>query len=129
MNTLATVLRWELIFVLIALAAIVAYRMITQQINVTGLLMDKTGGRIISPARVQMLMVSVSLAAYYLMLVLETKDKGRLPDLPNEYVAAFGASHGVYLLGKLYGRFAVPLGLASPKVGERFQPKEPETNK
>ena len=128
MNTLATVLRWELIFVLIALAAIVAYRMLTQQINVAGLLMDKTGGRVISPARVQMLIASVGMAAYYVMLVFESKDKSRLPELPTEYLAAFGASHGIYLLGKLYGRFAVPLGLASPQARERFQPKEPETN-
>ena len=128
MNTLATVLRWELMLVLIVLAAIVAYRMITQQINVTGLFMDKTGGRVISPGRVQMLMASIGMAAYYLMLVFESKGKGRLPELPNEYLAAFGASHGIYLLGKLYGRFAVPLGLASPQARERFQPKEPETN-
>ena len=123
MNTLATVLRYELFFVLLALAAIVGYRMITQQINVTGLLMDKTSGRVISPARVQMLIVSISLAAYYLTMVFETADKGRLPELPNEYLAAFGASHGVYLLEKLFGRFATTLGLASPKVRERTQPK------
>ena len=129
MNTLATVLRWELILVLIALAAIVAYRMITQQINVTGLLMDKTGGRIISPGRIQMLMASIGMAAYYLMLVFESKDKGRLPELPNEYLAAFGASQSIFLLGKLYGRFAVPLGLASRRVGKRAKPKEREKNK
>lgn len=129
MNTLATVLRWELIFVLIALAAILAYRMITQQINVTGLLMDKTGGRVISPARIQMLIASITMAAYYLMMVFETKNKGRLPELPNEYLAAFGASHSIFLLGKLYGRFAVPLGLASRRVRKRAKPKEPEKNK
>jgi hypothetical protein len=128
MNAIATVLRWELLFVLIALVAIVAYRMITQQINVTGLLMDKTGGRVISPARIQMLIATIGMAAYYLMMVFESKDKGRLPELPNEYLAAFGTSHGIYLLGKLYGRFATTLGIASPKARERAKPIERETN-
>jgi hypothetical protein len=128
MNALATILRWELFFVLIALAAIVAYRMITQQINVTGLLMDKTGGRVVSPARVQMLMATMGMVAYYVMLAFESKDKGRLPELPNEYLAAFGASHGIYLLGKLYGRFATTPGIASPKARERAKPIERETN-
>ena len=128
MNTLATVLRYELLFLILGLAALVGYRMITQQINVTGLLIDKTGGRAISPGRIQMLMSSIGLAAYYLFLVFDTKDTSRLPDLPNELVVAFGASHGVYLLGKLYGRFATTLGLASPKVRERAKPKEGKTN-
>jgi len=129
MNTLATVLRYEMLFLLFGFAAVVGYRMITQQINVTGLLMDKTSGRAISPARVQMLMTSIGLAGYYLMLVFDTKDTSRLPDMPNEYVVAFGASHAIFLAGKLYGRFATTLGLASPKVQERATPKEGETNK
>lgn len=128
MNTLATVLRYELLFLLFVLAALVGYRMLTQQINVTGLLMDKTSGRAISPGRVQLLMSTIGLAAYYLFLVVDTKDTSRLPDLPNELVVAFGASHSVYLLGKLYGRFATTFGLASPKVRERAKPKEGETN-
>lgn len=129
MNTLATVLRYEVLVLLTALAAIVAYRMITQQINVAGLLMDKTSGRAISPGRVQMLMVTLGIAGYYLMMVADTKDKGQLPELPNEYIVALGASHSVYLLGKLYGRFATTFGLASPKVRERAKPKEREIKK
>jgi len=129
MNTLATILRYELILLLAVLALIVGYRMLTQQINVTGLLVDKTGGRAISPGRIQLLLVTMSIAAYYLMLVIDAKDKSRLPDLPNEFVMAFGASQGVYLLGKLYGRFAVTMGLASPKVRERAELKRSEKNK
>jgi hypothetical protein len=129
MSTLATVLRYELFLLLTVFAVLLGYRMITQQINVTGLLMDKTSGRVISPARIQMLIVTVSLAAYYLMMVFDAKDKSRLPDLPNEYLVAFGASHSIFLLGKLYGRFATTFGLASPKVLERATLKERETNK
>jgi len=126
MNTLATVLRYELLVLLTALAGLIAYRMITQQINVTGLLMDKTSGRAISPGRIQMLIVTLGIAGYYLMMVAENADKGRLPELPNEYLVALGASHGTFLLGKLYGRFATTFGLASPKVRERAKPKERE---
>ena len=123
MNTLATVVRYEMLFVLLGLAAVVGYRLITQQINVDGLLMDKTSGRAISPARIQMLMVTMGIAGYYLMMVLDAKNTSRLPDLPNETVMAFGASHSIFLLGKLYGRFATTMGLASPKVRERAKPK------
>lgn len=129
MTTLATVLRYELIIFLAALALLLGHRMLTQQINMKGLLMDKTGGRAISPGRVQMLLVTMGIAAYYFTLVVETKDKSRLPDLPNELVVMFGASHGTYLLGKLYGRFATTLGLASPKIADRFKPKEGKTSK
>jgi hypothetical protein len=129
MNTLATILRYELILLLTALALVVGYRLLTHQINVKGLLMDKTSGRAISPGRLQMLIATLSIAGYYLMMVVDTNDKTRLPELPNEYVAALGASNSIYLLGKLYGRFATTLGFASPKVRERAKPKEREMNK
>src|SRR5829696_6331226 len=129
MNTLATVLRYEAIFLLGGLALIVGYGLLTHQINVTGLLMDKTSGRAISPGRVQMLLVTMSIAAYYFMSVIDAEDTSRLPDLPNAFVMAFGASQGVYLLGKLYGRFATTMGLASPNVQARAKPKRSEINK
>lgn len=129
MTTLATVLRYELLFLLLALIVIVAYRMITQQINVTGLLMDKTSGRTFSPGRLQLLITTIGIALYYIMMVMDTNDTTRLPDMPNEFILALGGSHGIYLTGKLYGRFATSLGLASPKAWERFKPKERETNK
>ena len=129
MNTLATVLKYELLVLLTALAALLAYRMITQQINVTGLLMDKTSGRAISPGRIQMLIVTLGIAGYYLMLVVDSKNKGQLPELPNEYIVALGGSHSMFLLGKLWGRFATTLGIASPKVRERAKPKERKIKK
>ena len=129
MNTLATVLKYELLVLLTALAALLAYRMITQQINVTGLLMDKTSGRAISPARIQMLIVTLGIAGYYLMMVVDAKNKGQLPELPNEYIVALGGSHSIFLLGKLWGRFATTLGIASPKVRERAKPKERKIKK
>jgi hypothetical protein len=129
MSTIAMVLRYELFFFLITLVVIVGYRMITKQINVEGLLLDKTSGRTFSPGRLQMLIVSMSVAIYYLMLIMDIKDTTRLPDMPNEFILALGGSHGIYLMGKLYGRFATTLGLASPNVKKRAKPKERETNK
>ena len=123
METLSMVLRYEMLFLLIGLMVIVAYRLLTQKINVKGLLMDKTGGRAFSPGRLQMLIVTISIAAYYVLMVIEAKDAGKFPDMPNEFLLALGGSHTIYLGGKLYGRFASALGLASPLMKERSKPE------
>jgi hypothetical protein len=129
MGTLATILRYELFFLLIALAVIVGYRLITQQINVKGLVMDKMRGRGVSPGRLQMLIVTMSIAIYYIMMVIEAKDTSRLPDMPNEYLVALGGSHSIYLLGKLYDLFAGKLQLAFPRRGGRAKFKRTRINK
>lgn len=126
MDALATTLRYEMLFLLTALIVVISYRLLTQQINTKGLLLDKTSGRAFSPGRLQMLVVTLGIALYYVLMVLDTKDTGKLPDMPNEFLVALGGSHVFYLGGKLYGTLASKLGFASPKLKERFQPKPVE---
>jgi hypothetical protein len=122
MNTLATALRYEMLFVLTAFTVVISYRLLTQQININGLLVDKMSGRAFSPGRLQMLVVTLSIAIYYVAMVFESQDTGKLPNVPHEFLLALGGSHAFYLSGKLYGLLASRLGFASPKIRERFQP-------
>ena len=124
METLGIILRYELLILLLVLIAIIAYKLLTRQINTNGLLLDKTSGRAISPGRLQMLAITLMIAVYYVFLVMDTEDTGRLPDLPNEFLIALGGSHAVYLSGKLYGMLAARLGFASPRLMDRAEPKE-----
>jgi hypothetical protein len=124
METLATVLRYEMSILLLLLIGIIGYKLLVQQINVTGLLLDKTGGRVVSPGRLQMLVITLSIALYYMFLVLDAEDKGTFPDMPNEFLLALGGSHSIYLSGKLYGFLATRFGLTAPGVKRRTKPKE-----
>jgi hypothetical protein len=126
MTTLSTVLRYELLGLLIALIAIITYRLLTNQINTKGLLFDKTSGRNFSPGRLQMLVVTIAIAFYYLLKVMERKGTGTLPDMPNEFLMALGGSHVIYLTGKLYGLLAAKLGFASPELLQRLEPPPPK---
>ena len=126
MTTLSTVLRYELLGLLIALIAIITYRLLTNQINTKGLLVDKTSGRNFSPGRLQMLVVTIAIAFYYLMKVMEGRGTGTLPDMPNEFLMALGGSHAIYLSGKLYGTLAAKLGFASPGLIKRLEPPPPK---
>lgn len=122
METLETVLRYEMSILLLLLIGTIGYKLLVQQINTNGLLMDKTGGRAFSPGRLQMLVITLSIAVYYMFLVLEAEDKGRFPDMPNEFLLALAGSHSIYLSGKLYGFLATRFGLAPPGIKKRFKP-------
>ena len=122
MDTLSTVLRYELLFLLTALIVVITYRLLTRKINIEGLLLDKTSGRAFSAGRLQMLVVTLGIAVYYLMTVMETNNAGKLPDLPNEMLIALGGSHAIYLSGKTYGMLASKLGFASPRMRKRAKP-------
>jgi hypothetical protein len=116
MNTLSTVVRYEVFFVLTALAVIIAYRLLTRQINTNGLLRDKVGGRAISPGRLQLLIVTLLIATYYVAQVFQTQ---KLPNMPQEYLLALGGSHIFYLGGKVYGLLAGKLEIAATRIVER----------
>ncbi len=118
MNTLSTVLRYELLFMLTTFILVIAYRLLTGGINTDGLLRDKASGRAVSAGRLQMLVITLGIAIYYVMMVIRGKASGSLPNLPNEFLMALAGSHGIYLSGKLYGMLASKLNLAATKIVE-----------
>ena len=86
------------------LAAIVAYRLLTGQINTNYLLygIKKDGTRYFSPERLQLLLFTLGTAMFYLNTVLQNRSSGVLPDVPTETLTLLGGSHAIYLSGKAY---------------------------
>jgi hypothetical protein len=121
MEMLSTVLRYEVLLALTVLAAIIAYRLLTGQINTRGLLRDKVGGRAISTGRLQLLVVTLLIMIYFVMEVLETK---KFPNMPQAFVLALGGSNLFYLGGKFYGLLANNLENAISRIATGIHEKK-----
>jgi hypothetical protein len=95
---------YEIIALLAAIVLVVAHRLLNGSINTKRLLQAKTEAGGISPARVQLLMLTGSIALYYLLLVLQSLKTQiqpvKLPELPSELLFALGGSHTLYLSSK-----------------------------
>ena len=86
------------------LVVIIAYRLLTGQINTNYLLYGtkKDGTKYFSPERVQLLIFTLGTAMFYLNTVLENRASGVLPDVPTQTLVLLGGSHAIYLGGKAY---------------------------
>jgi hypothetical protein len=107
MPALVKCVRWEVMFFLLALAALVAIRLLNGEINTSGLLYgaDNRGNQSFSPGRVQLLVMTIAAAGQYVMLALNNPDPGTLPPVNNELLAVLMGSNAVYLSGKFYNIF------------------------
>lgn len=113
MDALATVLRCEIWALLIGLASIIAYQLLTGRINTRGLLRDKMNGRAFSPSRLQLLMATAAGALYYVLLIFANEKPGEFPEVPRALLVLLGGSHAFYLGGKLTGLLRQILGTSS----------------
>lgn len=112
MPQLVVLVKWEIEIFLFALTGLIAVKLLTGEINTTGLLFGRISGRpsrnnqnrYLSPERVQLLFFSIAAAFYYLQLVLNNPNVGTLPDVPQMLPAAVGGSNVIYLAGKAYAR-------------------------
>lgn len=102
METLTAVVRFEVWFLLGSLALVVVFKMLTGGINMKGLLDDKkdkqTAG--FSPARVQLLILTLFGAGYYLLLTVKDGYPTEFPEVPQELIALVGGGNLVYLGAK-----------------------------
>ena len=89
-----SILRWEGFAFLSALAALLAYRMLTRRINLRGLLGDGTGG--VSAERVQLLVTTVAVSVNILRTALHGTTNA-LPQINGATLTIFGASSSTYL--------------------------------
>ena len=111
MHLLIQLTRWEILFFLVLLAGIVAVRLLTGQINTRYLLYGskpgrrQDGGRYFSPERVQLLVLTLGAATFYLTQLATTARAGKIPEVPDTLVVAMGGSNAVYLGGKAYARW------------------------
>ncbi|HET6972885.1 MAG TPA: hypothetical protein VFH96_02610 [Pyrinomonadaceae bacterium] len=94
----------EVFVFLVGLAAIIAYRLLTGQINTNYLLYGtkKDGTKYFSPERVQLLLFTLGTAMFYLNTVAQNRTSGAIPDVPTQTLALLGGSHAIYLGGKAY---------------------------
>lgn len=106
---LAKAAQLETIFLLAALAVVIACKVIAGDISCSGLLtVAKDPKRTdaaseFSPARAQMLMATLLAGMYYLIQVINNPSSDRLPDAPGALVGIVGGSQAIYLAGKVQG--------------------------
>ena len=96
---------------ILGLVAVIVLQIVMGRIAVAGLLASKDaeGRTSFSPARLQLLIFTVVIAARYLYTVFTSPSQASLPSLPPGVVAALGGSQMVYLGGKAFSRFIQPL--------------------
>lgn len=82
------------------LAAMLAYHMLTRRINLSRLLARKDGSNGISPERLQLLLMTLALAAQYVRDAVHAN--GALPNVSSKRLAVFGGSSGIYASVKAF---------------------------
>jgi hypothetical protein len=90
---------------------VVVLNLANGNISLAGLLETKgpSGRPSFSPARLQMLIATVVVAAQYVHAVIADPMRDSLPALPPAVLAVLGGSHAVYLGGKAIDAFLHPL--------------------
>jgi hypothetical protein len=112
MNLLTRLAMIEGGILLVGFFAVVALRIVTGEISLAGLLTSKDAHvehRTFSPARLQLLIFTVAVAATYLYAIVVNPQQSSLPDLPQGVVAALGGSQAFYLAGKALAAYIQPL--------------------
>lgn len=99
MESLKLFARYEFGVLLAAFAAMLVYKFLSGGVNMRGLLSEKTGGVRggISPARVQLLLVTVAIAFYILSQVIKNQT---FPNIDTKWVLMLGGSHSIFLGAK-----------------------------
>lgn len=90
-----------LLALLLGFIVVTLWKLFTGSISLAGLLRVNDGTEF-SPARAQMLMVTLVTALQYITQVIQHPTA--FPEIPTIWLSALGASHGIYLGGK-----AVPI--------------------
>lgn len=114
MPLLVQLITWEIQIFLLALAGLIGVKLLTGEINTTGLLYGRISSKsqknnqnqYFSPERVQLLLFTIGAAFSYLQLVANNPNPGTLPDVPQTWPVAIGSSNALYLAGKAYARWA-----------------------
>lgn len=104
MTRLITFVRYEVVFMLVALAGIVLFQLITGRIITSGLLSDKgkDGVAAFSPARLQLLLFTLGVAFYVLGQVVNSIAAGQpaFPEIDTNVMLILGGSHALFLGAK-----------------------------
>ncbi len=101
---LGTAVETIIVLFLGAMFVIVVFRLLSGDINTTGLLADKETGAF-SPGRLQLLLATAGGAVFYFSSILTSPNVTSLPEFPTELLVIMGMSNAGYLGGKVYSRF------------------------
>lgn len=101
--SLVRVLGLEAVALVYAMAALVAYRLLTSQINIRGLLLDKSGSGLVRPERVQLMITTIAVAGKFLVDAFTSKTPA-LPTVDSNWLYVLGGSSGIYVVRKTYER-------------------------
>ena len=96
MAALAILVSRCILMLVLGFIVVILWQLFTRRLDLGGLLRDGQGN--FSPGRAQMLMVTLVTAVQYLIQV--TQNPTAFPEIPTIWLAALGASHGIYLGGK-----------------------------
>ncbi|AFY35466.1 hypothetical protein Cal7507_5124 [Calothrix sp. PCC 7507] len=93
---------------LVGLMSSIFFLIIKKKINIRGLLQEKDSQKTYSPARLQLLLLSVIFVVVYLIEVRQNINLCKvqnlpcsLPEIRSEYLLMLGGSNFVYIWGKL----------------------------
>lgn len=101
METLVRFVCYEVWFLIGAFFLLIGYRILTGEIKTDGLFSAKDGDGGLSPARIQLLVLTLTTAFYYLIQVMENPANG-FPTVPQQLLLALGGSNAVYAGSKAY---------------------------
>ena len=90
------ILCWEGLGFLFSLAALLSYRMLTRQINLSGLLGDGSEEGAVSPERVQLLLTTIAVSCTILRAALHGTTNA-MPEISTATLSIFGASSFAYV--------------------------------
>lgn len=103
MPSLSTLANWEGLILIVGLFGVVFWKLCTGEIALDQLFEGDSGEdddqtSYVSAGRVQMFVVTISAAGYYLLQVIQNPTQ--FPAVPSGLVAALAGSHAIYLGGK-----------------------------
>lgn len=98
----SSIMATVLVMTLILFAAVVVLKILTGEVNTTGMLStENTDG--VAPERLLMLLASIVGAfAYFSYGLSEGLTSGKLPEIPDVLVSAMGGGNLLYLSGKIF---------------------------
>jgi len=108
----AHVLMWGLGILFCGWVAVILHRLVVGRINTDGLLRDEHDE--FSPARVQLLVSTLAVLGIYAAKASKFTHGDAIPDLDNTLLGIFGASHGIHLSAKSFGRYFAATDLSRP---------------
>ena len=86
------------------LIAIITFKLLAGRINTRGLLVDKATQKF-SPGRLQLLLVTLGGASFYVLKIVDATNTVEMPQVPEIFLLIVGGSNIGYLGGKIYSNF------------------------